>query len=135
MKKIILSAFVALAASLMFMGCGSGSNVDIEEVINEANKSMPNNIDIGLVCEKLELDGKYVTYVIITDETMYDVSLIGENYDECKANILADFNSSEGDDIRAFKDVCKQSGCGIAYRYVGNTTGNTVTIKIEPNEF
>ncbi|MBP5548608.1 MAG: hypothetical protein J6X58_06950 [Bacteroidales bacterium] len=122
-----------MSASLAFIGCTPKVNMD--DVVKETNKQMPNVIAEGMVVDRVELDGNYFTYNVITNELYYDVSLIEENYDEVKANILADIRSHNTEDINSFKKACKSAGYGIAYRYVGSETGITATIRIEPEEF
>ena len=106
---------------------GRGAKRDPMELLNGqiavTNLQMPMKVGEGLTIDKVYVDGNYVVYNCITDESLYPIDALNDAKAEMKKAIAQDvFNLSDPTMVN-FMKICVEAGKGIAYQYVGNTTG------------
>lgn len=102
--------------------------------IETSNVQMPMQIEDGMTVTKAYLDGDYVVYNVVIDEDMYAVDNIKASKDEVKANIKEALGSGDDPTMKIFVRFCKNAGKGIAYKYVGNRSGESATVYIGVDE-
>ena len=83
------------------------------------NLQMPMKVGEGLTIDKVYVDGNYVVYNCITDESLYPIDALNDARAEMKKDIAQVSDPS----IVSFMKICVEAGKGIAYQYVGNITG------------
>lgn len=115
-------------------GSSSGYTSDqlLKEGIAWANNNMiPMNAGSGIVITRIYLSGNYVTYVAECDEDIIDMSLISPN----KSAVLNELRKNKSDpQIAQFLRLCVNAGKGVAYRYIGDTSGTKVSLFISNAE-
>lgn len=105
----------------------------LKSMITETNNAFPQKIEEGVIMTRIYLDGDYVMYQAECDEDILDMDLLEMNKSNMKSNIKENLNTSDPE-IKMFKNACTKAGKGIGYKYVGDTSGQSVTIKFSCNE-
>ena len=120
-----------------------GSNTDnssrdpvllLRSQIETSNVQMPMQIDEGMKITKVYLDGDYVVYNVEIDESMYSVGNINASKSEVKSNIKEALSGGDDPAMKVFVQFCKNAGKGIAYRYVGDQSGESATVYVGVDE-
>ena len=113
------------------------ANADPEKLLktlaDNARLQTPQVIEEGVVMTDVILDENYFTYLYSCDESIIDMDILKENKDMVKASILEGLDSYN----TLFKQMCellKTSHRKLAYKYVGSTSGKTVTVYVNPEE-
>ncbi|MDE5849808.1 MAG: serine/threonine protein kinase [Muribaculaceae bacterium] len=106
----------------------------LKSVIVEANKQFPQKADEGLTITKVFLEGDYIVYIAECDEDVLDMDLLEENKREIKDVIKENLSSSADSDVRMLRNTCIKANKGIAYKYVGDTSGKSFTVRIPVSE-
>lgn len=105
----------------------------LTQMIEEENKKFPQKLEEGVIITKSVLDDDYVTYLVECDEDILDMDLLRNNKsymkDSIKKNLLSD-NPAMKFALKIYINANK----GIAYRYVGDTSGDSFTIKFPISE-
>lgn len=104
----------------------------LEMQIKITNAQLPMDLGNGLVNTKLVKEGNYVVYYYDCDEDMIDIEIL-QNTTLMKGMLLEEINSDDPA-ISLFRQYCKDAGCGIAYCYVGKTSGKVARILLPVNE-
>lgn len=90
----------------------------------------------GLVNTKLEIGrtkwGNYVVYIYDCDEDMIDIELLQNN--ALMKEMLLEKNNTDNPATSYFRKTCKNAGFGIAYLYVGKTSGKVAEIFLPTDE-
>lgn len=107
---------------------------DLNSIIREYNDELPENIDEGMVLEMVYIDDDYVVYSYSLDEDYYDLDYFRTNRSDVKRALKNDILNNTDEDVRFFLNACKDNNKGIAYRFVGNVSGDVCTIFMKPNE-
>lgn len=99
---------------------------ELKAAIVEANNTfVPMSAGTGVVITRIYLSGDYVTYVAECDENMIDMNQIKTN----KSNLMNELRKSKSNpEVAQFLRMCIRAGKGIAYRYVGDTSGTKVSV-------
>lgn len=145
MKKIahyllfVLMAFFTIA-------CGNGGSKsavdnkepDPEELLQETISDKTNLpslqiMDVGLVLTDAELDDKYLILEYTCDETQISLEVFNGNKDLVKQAILEELEQ-KGQETSKVVDLLKDTHRGISCKYVGDKSGKSVTIYVEPDE-
>lgn len=107
--------------------------VRLKAAANNAKLQTPMVVDDGLIMTDVFLDSYYFIYVYDCDESKYDIDYMEENVSEIKEEIM-EYVLSDDSTIKAIRGVLKEAHYGLAYKYIGSTSGKTYTIYIEPEE-
>jgi len=105
----------------------------LKDVIAETNKEYPQKLEEGVTMTKVYLEGDYVVYVASCDEDVIDMALLKMNKSGMRAAIEENISSSDPD-IKFFRNTCIKAEKGITYRYVGDTSDKSVSIRFSCNE-
>lgn len=114
--------------------------VDVEKLlemnVQSSNTQCPMDIGNGLVWSKIAIEGNYVVYYYDVDEDYASIDLMKANEDLIHQSLIDELKASQDADVtlKTFIKLCKQSHKGIAYRYIGSTTGDTGTFYITADE-
>lgn len=101
--------------------------------IEESNKSCPMDIEEGLTIKKMYMDGDYVIYYVVCDEDVVDMDVLSQNKSKLRRIIKKNLNNAD-ENIREFKRMCKNANKGIGYKYVGDTSEKSFTIRFSSSE-
>ena len=97
---------------------------------------LPMVIEDGMTWTGVSYDGDNVTYVYTMDEEKIGGS-VSQAYEGQQAllknNIKVNFQGGDNT-VKAFLQTCIQAGSGIIYRFVGDTTGESVSVRFKPSE-
>lgn len=107
----------------------------LEEGINAVQADIPEDWGDGLTLIGNYIEGDYIYYVIHTDETVLTMPLLKMSMedDELVESILEELNSTgETLEGKLFIKYIKESGLGIVYSYVGDSSKDPVNITITP---
>ena len=135
MKKVLFVLMMAICTSL-FSSCDGVLNNVLKQVLEQARKDLPMQIDEGLVMDDITLGDNGIVYHITVSEELYDMDILKESAPEVKKGIIADFENSISDDqeLKEFLEAAVELNKPLNYKYEGSTSGNIVRIKISPND-
>lgn len=117
-KKITL-----LFSLLMALVSCNFNRATLENTIEEINHLYPAPTAAGIVAERISIEGDYVVYHFVVDESMYRLESFNELSPE---TMLADLQS-QGVDMRDFLRLVKRCNLGIRHEYRGLHSGMTAT--------
>lgn len=102
----------------------------------DCKNNLPQELSKGLVISDVILSDKYFTYVYSCDESIYDIEILRANTNTIKKDNIQNVNyvQEQDRDFLIFVNRLKITNRGIAYKYVGTTTGKSVIVFIEPEE-
>ena len=101
--------------------------------IEESNKSCPMDIEEGLTVKRMYMDGDYVIYYVVCDEDVVDMDVLSQNKSKLRRIIKKNLNNAD-ENIREFKRMCKNANKGIGYKYVGDTSEKSFSIRFSSSE-
>ena len=107
---------------------------DLRTIVREANETMPQIVEEGLRCDEIILEGNYVTYIYSVDEAIYNMRDIKDSHRELRQTILNNVKNTADDELKQLCALCRSTNKGLAFRYVGDETGQTHTVYIGPDE-
>lgn len=97
---------------------------------------LPMVIEDGMTWTGVSYDGDNVTYVYTMDEEKIGGS-VSQAYEGQQAllknNIKVNFQGGDNT-VKAFLQTCIQAGSGLIYSFVGDTTGESVSVRFKPSE-
>lgn len=103
--------------------------------IEQTNASCPITIETGMVMTHMEIEGDYAVYCYSIDEDLISISLLNENQEILKESIIQSLKADINDpSIKAFLYACDKAGKGIAYKYIGDTSGEEFLITVGLSE-
>lgn len=97
------------------------------------NAQMPATIDEGMEMTAVYLDNSFVVYKIVIDENLYSIDAIRDDYAQVKAEIKETL-TAPNPVLSQFLGLCKENNVGIAYKYVGAVSGESVSIEFPASE-
>ena len=106
----------------------------LKSIMESTRLQTPSVVDEGLVLTDVVLDANYFTYVYDCDESEYDIDEMLSNIQEMKEAVLEDAIESGGTLAKNFFNLLKITHRGLAYKYVGSTSGKTCLVCFEPDE-
>ena len=101
--------------------------------VDITNKQCPMKIETGMTITHLTLEDGCVVYNVECDENLYSIAQIRANIVEARESIVEALKSDDPS-VKVFVDVCKEAHCDIAYRYVGDSSGDTCLVKVSCDE-
>lgn len=101
-----------------------------------ARLQTPVVVEEGVVMTDVLLEEHYYTYVYECDESGFDIiDIMEESKTEMKEVIMEDVLGGNDSMTKAVCDLLKKVHYGLAFKYVGSTSGKICTVYIEPSEF
>lgn len=107
------------------MSTAESNQKKLEELVNVTNVSCPMTIDEATVLEKLVIEADDVVYIYKINEEAVDMDALKGNKEQMKQGIKASLNVSDPA-LKAFLEACLNDNKNLAYRYVGDTSGDTM---------
>lgn len=115
----------------------SMSDEMLEEVlklgISQADNNMPMDLGSGLTMKSIRLQGSNLLYTVECDEDQIPVELLEVAKDEMKKSMIEMVKTGDSD----MKFICKalvKTHRGMDFKYVGDTSGESVTVHLTTNE-
>lgn len=105
----------------------------LRSMIEETDNTFPQKIEEGVVMKKIYLEGDYVIYQAECDEDILDMKLLNQNKSNMKQAIKKNLKSSDPE-ITMFRKTCIKANKGLGYKYVGDTSGQSVLIRFSCKE-
>lgn len=103
--------------------------------VQNTNTQCPMDVGNGLVWTNTAIENNYVVYHYEADEDFISIDLLKANEDLVHQSLLDEAKAMKDDPtFKIFIKLCKQTDKGLAYRYIGNKTGNTAIILITADE-
>lgn len=137
MKNLFLALFVAVFSLGTTSICNAQSKSEEEAtldfMISAGNQQLPMEYTKGMVNTKIVKEDKYVVYYMVCDEDIFDIGRMESNIPLMRGEILKEINS-DNPLLAMLRNACKSAGYGIAYYYVGKTSGKIAKVKIPANE-
>lgn len=107
------------------MSAEESAQKKLEELVNVTNVSCPVTIDEATVLEKLVIEADDVVYIYKINEEAVDMDALKGNKEQMKQGIKGSLNVSDPA-LKAFLEACLNDNKNLAYRYVGDTSGDTM---------
>lgn len=101
--------------------------------VDLTNLQYPMEIETGMTITHMTLEDGCVVYNVECDENLYSIAQIRANIVGARESIVEVLKSGDPS-VKVFVDVCKEAHCDIAYRYVGDSSGDTCLIKVSCDE-
>lgn len=137
MKKIAVALILATSLAV-FSSCGGNSgkkNLAIIETVLEATKGhTPMTVATGMVMTDVRLEDGYFTYYYECEEPLYDMDKLQNNSELAKKDVKAAL-ALQHDSMVLLLSQLKAAGMGIAYKYIGTTSGKVCIVHVECEEF
>lgn len=105
----------------------------LEGQVEITNAQYPMQIADGMSITHVAIENDYVVYNVVCDEEIYSIDVFNANKSQVKEEILNSFYENDPS-IALFVKFCREADKGIAYKYIGDDSGNTCTIKISVSE-
>ena len=105
----------------------------LEVQVETTNAQCPMQIAPGMVITHLSIEGNFVVYNVECDENSYSIAAIRSNKEQAKQGINNSIDPSDPT-MAMFIKICKDAEKGIAYKYIGDTSGDACIIKISVSE-
>ena len=107
----------------------------IIEDIKASNEDCPFELEKGVMITNIRMSDNYVVYTAECDEDIINVGSLKVAKSNLKKTLLEAFTADDIDDVtKEFVKNLKIIGAGIIYNYVGDTSGKSCIVKIEPDE-
>lgn len=109
------------------------SEVLLQAMADNAELQTPQTIAEGLVMTAVYIKDKCFTYEYSCDENIYDMDVLNQSKESIKEEIVA---SLKVDDpiLTQLRETIKECNYRMAYKYIGDTSGESVIICIHPDE-
>lgn len=105
----------------------------LEQEIKVTNVHMPLNVENGVVVKNLVLDDDMVVYNVIMDESLYSIAALRSNEMSLRDNLRSNISNNDPGMVR-FIQICKKANVAIAYKYIGDTSGDSFLVRFECDE-
>lgn len=106
----------------------------LREGVRQERADLPMDMGSGMKMTDIKIEPAYVTYIVKCDEDLLDIDLLNSNKAEVRRNMKQSLRSNDDAEIAHFLKLCKMAHKGMAYRYVGDTSGKVCRIEISYSE-
>lgn len=133
MKKTVF----CLMWALLVVACGRevSPETELRNEVEAYQATLPEDLGDGVIMNDCQLLFDEVLYVSEVDEEAYGLEDTGEMRKTIKAGIAQSLEQERHDsDMRRMLELCVKTGRGLGYQYVGDLTGETVTVHFTANE-
>lgn len=105
----------------------------LEINVASTNAQCPMKISDAMTMSSVSLEGNYFVYNYSVNEQYASVEAIEASQSEVRASIKQ-MLASDDPTIQRLVAICKEANTGAMFRYIGDTSGYTCTIKFESSE-
>lgn len=105
----------------------------LDALLKNANMQLPREDAQGMITEKIVVEGDYVVSMIKVDEEIYSIADLNAGKELTK-EILKETLKGMGPVVDHEMKVYKNAGKGIAYKYIGNKSGEVYLIEIAASD-
>ena len=133
MKKTVF----CLMWALLVVACGRevSPETELRNEVEAYQATLPEDLGDGVIMNDCQLLFDEVLYVSEVDEEAYGLEDTGEMRKAIKASIAQSLEQERHDsDMRRMLELCVKTERGLGYQYVGDQTGETVTVHFTANE-
>lgn len=103
--------------------------------IEVTNLQMPMDLGYGMVMVKFQREGDYIVTYCECDESMISIDALKENVAAMKTSFKSTMTSNAADpSVSELVRICKDAGVGIKYKYIGKSSGKSVTVGLSADE-
>ena len=103
----------------------------IVDDVRVSNNNCPIEVEEGMEITSIRMSGDYIVYEIECDEEVVSISSIKLSKNSVKDAMIESVQENSEDYLNSLR----QCGIGMIYKYVGDTSGDVCSIKIESSEF
>ena len=111
---------------------------EAEQMLRSAIKdiALPMDAGVGITITQVTLEGRYLVYTAVCDENLVDIEVLRLTRDDVKKNVEEYFVDSSASDptLGNFMDLCITAHKGVAYKYVGDTSGEECWIRFSVSD-
>lgn len=105
---------------------------EIIQIISQIDDEYPMEIGEGMTITGVKVHEEYVLYSVEVDENLFSMEERDVNTNKAKKEILKFIKSDSN--AKSLLKILKKNNVGIMYRYIGNNSGKSYTVKLEPGE-
>lgn len=105
----------------------------VEQLVMLENENYPAEVADGLIVVGGMVEDFYVVYEASVDEDIYSISVMNQNKEKIKKEILSGFDFEDLATQTFFNNLIK-ARLGVEYRYIGDVTGEICKVKISVAE-
>lgn len=116
-----------------FIKSNNDCEVLLQAMADNAELQTPQKIEEGLIMTDVYIKDKCFTYEYSCDENMYDIDALKQSNELLKAAILQELKSDDPIYVQLRKRI-KECNYRMAYKYVGDVSGESLTIIINSDE-
>lgn len=103
--------------------------------IEVTNLQMPMELGYGMVMVKFQREGDYIVTYCECDESIIPIDALKENVAAMKSSLKSTMTSYASDpSVSELVRLCKDAGVGIKYKYIGKSSGKSVTVGLSADE-
>ena len=111
----------------------NSSEALLQAMADNAELQTPQTIAEGLVMTAVYIEDKCFTYEYTCDENMYDMGILEQSKESVKEEILESLKE-DNPIFNRLRETIKDCNYRLAYKYIGDTSEETVVIYIRPDE-
>lgn len=105
------------------------------EMVEEINQGLPDDQGDGLFLTSLDIEGNYLVYRMLTDESVYTMDLLKKGNakgHDIEISILEEFAAATDPSEQMFFKYLKECGMGIKYVYWTKHSNDSAVINLSP---
>lgn len=106
----------------------------LQNIIEGIRLQMPIQLSEGMVNSAVSMDEEYLSYSIQCNEDLVDINDVQANEEEAKSAMKELIATSTDPTFVKMIDLLRSTHRGLAYHYIGTTSGKESVISITPEE-
>lgn len=129
MKKSVLF-FVLFSIVVLMSGCRPEAKLGF--MVGVASSQCPMEVDDGLECTDITIEGNSVVFVCEMDEDDVLVSELNNPFvkESMRSVWLEEYSSGDDEDLQELIALCREAKYDLVYRFQGKSSGSVVDITI-----
>lgn len=112
----------------------SSPEAALQNIMEGIRMQMPIQLSEGMVNSAIEMDEEYLSYSIQCNEDLVDINDVQANEEEAKAAMQELIATSTDPTFVKMIELLRTTHRGLAYHYIGTTSGKESVISITPDE-
>ena len=110
------------------------TDVLLQSIISNTKLNLPRQTENGVVMTDALMENGYFTYVYTCDESIIDIDLLQANDALIKGMLKKRLYEKQDIGVEKICEILKATNRGVAFKYVGTTSGKSYTCRIESDE-
>lgn len=106
----------------------------LESQVNNSQEDFPMEAENGITITGISMSGDYIVHTYECDENVVSMDAIARNKKLIKESIVEALSTTTDEDQLEMNENLKKIGGGYIYKYIGDTSGDVYSIKIEADE-